>query len=187
MDREYEIFECLADGSIMWCARATGLRNARLTLHGLLRDTGKEYFAMHLLSRDIIFAADVSRAESERANQRIFQIAYDDGLRFTRAELLRSLGYPVISVMGNEAAKILLTTLQHDNLGIALFIVGHAAPAQIRHEMVDWLKANYPGAKILALNPPYQQIESADYNVMQNGPELWLPLVATNISPLQGR
>jgi len=184
MDREYEIFECQPDGSVMWCARASGLQNTRSQLDGLLRDTGKEYFGLHLSTGVIIFAAD-STVIFERAAKRVFQIAYTDQLRLSRAELLRSLGYAVISVVGDEAAKVLLTTLRRDNLGIALFIVGHAAPAEARKEMVYWLKANYPTAKILVLNPPNQQIPNADYNVRQNGPEAWLPLVATLIPPLQ--
>ena len=187
MDREYEIFECLADGSVMWCARASGLPNTGLKLGGLRRDTGKEYFALHLLTHDIVFAADVSNVVSERTGKRIFQIAYTDQLRLTRAELLRSLGYAVISVVGNEAAKVLLTTLHHNNLGIALFIVGHAAPAQTRKEIVDWLKENYPWAKILALNPPNQQVPNADYNVLENGPEAWIPFVATTIRTAKGK
>jgi short-subunit dehydrogenase involved in D-alanine esterification of teichoic acids len=80
-------------------------------------------------------------------------------------------------VIGNEAAKVLLSTMQHTDL--ALFIVGHAAPEQTRKEMVDWLKAKYPNVKVLALNPPNQQLPDADYNVVQNGPEKWLPFVST--------
>src|SRR6266436_4378418 len=178
MDREYEIFECQPDGSVMWCARASGLQNTRLQLDGLLRDTGKEYFGLHLSTGVIIFAAD-STVIFERAAKRIFQIAYTDQLRLSRAELLRSLGYAVISVVGNDAAKLLLTTLRRDDLGIALFIVGHAAPAQTRKEMIDWLKENYPKARILALNPSNQPTPDADYNVEQNGHEGWTPLVVS--------
>ena len=61
---------------------------------------------------------------------------------------------------------------------------GHG-PAQTRKEMIDWLKMNYPRVKILALNPLTQQLPNADYNILQNGPEAWLPLVATTMSPLQ--
>ena len=43
--------------------------------------------------------------------------------------------------------------------------------------MVDWLKAEYPTVKILAFNPPDQIVWKADYNVRQNGPEDWLPIV----------
>lgn len=182
MDRDYEIFECLPDGSVVWRDRVSGLKNTRLALNRLVRDTGKDYFALHLTSRDIVFPVDESKIQSERADKRIFQIAYSEQLRLARPELLRSLGYPVTSVVGNEAAKLLLTTLRRDNLGVALFIVGHAAPSQTRKEMVDWLKANYPRAKILVLNPPDQQVQDADYNVLQNGPEAWLPLVRTTMS-----
>lgn len=140
---------------------------------------------MNLGSRDVVFAVNVGKIGSTRADKRIFQIAYDDRLRLMRAELLRNLSYPVTSVVGNEAAKVLLTTLRTDNVDIALFIVGHAAPAQRRKEMVDWLKANYPESTILVLNPPNEQVLGADYNVLQNGPEAWLPLVGSTMSSHQ--
>jgi hypothetical protein len=92
----------------------------------------------------------------------------------TRAELLKSHGFRVVSALGNEAAKAALATPQD----YALFIVGHAASAKVRTEMADWLKAKYPKVGILALNPPYQQqLEPADYNVVLNGPEEWLFVV----------
>jgi hypothetical protein len=43
--------------------------------------------------------------------------------------------------------------------------------------MVDWLKAEYPNVKVLALNPPNQGVLAADYNVRQSGTENWLPIV----------
>ncbi len=112
-----------------------------------------------------------------RAIKRIFQIAYTEQLRSERAELLRHLGYAVISVIGNESAKVLLSANPHNDL--ALFIVGHAASERTRKEMVDWLKEKYPKVKVLALNPPNSQLPSADYNAIQNRPENWLPFVST--------
>jgi hypothetical protein len=91
-----------------------------------------------------------------------------------RAEFLRSCGYGVISVIGNEAAKFLLSPIQHYDL----FIVDHAAPQEIRIEIAAWLKANHPKVAILALNPPGQQVPAADYNV-PHAPENWLPIVST--------
>jgi hypothetical protein len=53
-----------------------------------------------------------------------------------------------------------------------LFVVGHAAPEEIRREMVDWLRKNHPDVRILALNPPtIRELVDADYNVKMNGPE----------------
>ena len=182
VEREYDIFACLPDGSILWHDSASGLRNTRLKLQKLVRDTGKEFFAMHLLTREIVFAVDVATVSAERADKRIFQIAYNDRLRLARAELLRHRGYPVTSVVGNAAAKLLLTTLHPDQAGIVLFIVGHDAPEKTRKEMVDWLRTNFPKSKILVLNPPNQEVQEADYNVVQNGPEAWLPIVSANMS-----
>ncbi|HEY6902940.1 MAG TPA: hypothetical protein VI216_01435, partial [Candidatus Acidoferrales bacterium] len=83
-------------------------------------------------------------------------------------------GYEVVSVIGNEAAQIVLKSGQ----GFDLFIVGHGAPKQTRAAMAAWLKRNYPKVPILALNPPdNRELDGADYNVILNGPETWLPLV----------
>lgn len=86
----------------------------------------------------------------------------------SRAELLKAHSFAVVSVLGNEAAKVALAKPKD----YALFIVGHGAAVQVRKEMADWLKAKYPKLKILALNPPYEQrLAPADYNVVLNGPE----------------
>jgi hypothetical protein len=182
MDRQYKIFGTILDGSIMECAGASGLLNTRLKLVGLFLATGKEYFAIDLSTRDIVFAADVLKVASERVSKRIFQIAYTDQQRLARAKLLRSLGYAVMSVVGNDAAKILLTTFRQENHGIGLFIVGNGGSVQTRKEIVDWLKANYPLVRILVLNPPNETVPDADYNVEQNGPEEWIPLVLSTMS-----
>ena len=69
--------------------------------------------------------------------------------------------------------KVLLSSIPHHDL----FIVGPAAPEETRREIVDWLKEKYPTVKILALNPPHQQVSNADYNARESGPESWLPIV----------
>ena len=78
----------------------------------------------------------VHMVNQPRTIKRIFQIAYTEQLRSESAEFLRCLGYAVISVIGNEAAKALLCANPHN--GLALFIVGHAASEQTRKEKVDW-------------------------------------------------
>lgn len=185
MDREYEIFECLEDGGVMWRARATGLNIVRAKLSELSRETGKECFAMHLSTRDVVFAGDSSVVISNRAAQRIFHVGYDEKLSRMQAEFLRGLGYSVIAVLGNEAAKGILSVLRNDDLGITLFIIGHVAPVTTRKEMVEWLKANYPSAKVLALNPPDQPVPDADYNVEEHSPEAWVPIVVSTVSSSQ--
>jgi hypothetical protein len=176
MDREYHLFECLRDGSVVWRAKAHGLQSTEARIKELVSSTGNNHFAMYLPNLEIVYRLSVSAARLHAAaTKRIFQIAYSEKLRNERAELLRHLGYRVISVIGNESAKVLLKSIQLD---IALFIVGHAASEKTRNEMANWLKAEYPTVRILALNPPNEWLAGADYNVIQNGPEKWLPLVS---------
>jgi len=174
MNRVYEIFEVWPDGSTVKRAVVSGLEFAKVTLDRLAERTSYECKAADARTHQVVAQRNVPQAKG-RTVKRIFQIAYDEGIGFRRAQLLRELGYGVISASGNEAAKVLLSSIQHYDL----FIVGHAAPESSRREIVAWLKANYPRVKILALNPPRQQMTDADYNAIQNGPETWLPIVTS--------
>ena len=174
MHRVYEIFEVWPDGSTVKRAVVSGLEFAKVMLDALAKRTSHECMAADAETHQVVAQRNVPRAK-RRTAKRIFQIAYDEGIGFRRAQLLRELGYGVISALGNEAAKVLLSSIQHYDL----FIVGHAAPESSRREIVAWLKANYPRVKILALNPPRQQMTDADYNAIQNGPETWLPIVTS--------
>jgi hypothetical protein len=169
----YEIFEVLPDGSTLRISRASSLEFAKLALQELAKRTRNECFVADAKTRQVVAQLNVSQGKW-RATKRIFQIAYDEQLGLRRAELLRSFGYGVISVIGNDPARVLLTSIQHYDL----FIVGHAAPEQTRTEMVDWLKARYPHVKILALNPAdHRHLAGADYNAILNGPGEWLSIV----------
>jgi hypothetical protein len=173
MQRQYDIYEVLPSGPALKVATVTGLEFAQRRLQALAKHTTSECFAMDAKTRQIVAQMNVPRTKW-RATKHIFQIAYDEELGLQRAELLRSIGYGVVSVLGDERAKILLSSVQHYDL----FIVGHNAPEQVRREVVDWLKSKYPKVKILALNPPQEELPNADYNVTLNGPEKWLPIVA---------
>src|SRR6267154_1299231 len=166
----YEIFEVLPDGSTLKTSRESSLEFAKLALQELAKRTKNECFVADARTKQVMAQLNVSQGKG-RASKRIFQIAYDKQLGLRRAELLRSLGYGVISVVGNDPARILLTSIQHYDL----FIVGHAAPEETRTEMIDWIKVKYPRVKILALNSPdHRQIAGVDYNVILNGPSEWL-------------
>ena len=173
MHRVYEIFEVMPNGSPQRVTVVSGLEFAKVAIQDLVKHTRNECSVVDAKTHQVVIQMNLARAKL-RAIRRIFQIAYDEDLGLRRAELLRSRGYGVISVVGNQAAKLLLSSILHYDL----FIVGHAAPQEARREIVSWLKAEYPRVKILALNSPNQQILRADYNVRQNGPENWLPIVA---------
>ena len=107
--------------------------------------------------------------------QIVFQIGYDEKDLNARAELFRRCGHHVISVADNEAAKQALTSIQN----VDVFVVGHTAPEETRKEIVDWLKANFPKVKIVALIPsPNRQVPHADYNIVLNDWDEWLSLLS---------
>ncbi len=176
MEREYDLFEQFPDGEPMWRGHAVGLTSARRALEELSRTTRNECFILHLLTKEVVARLNVRSSRGVGHKPVVFQIAYDGGLASARTSVLRLQGYEVVSVIGNEAAKVVLSMLEQYDF----FIVGHAADDQARREMVLWLKAHYPGVRILALNPPkISKLEGADYNVKLNGPETWLPIIAT--------
>jgi hypothetical protein len=176
VNRDYDLFERLPDGSLMWRAFVTGLENARLKLQDLAKLTKNECFAMHMASKEVVFRENVLLAHQRRSAKRVFQIGYDEGPLVARAELLRLFRYEVTSVLGNEAAKLALRSKEQYDL----FILSESAPEETRNEMVRWLKQEYPKVKIVALNAPrHRRLPDADYNVTVNGPEAWLSFVAS--------
>jgi hypothetical protein len=178
MNREFDVFECVPGGSVMWRGTVLGLMQARITLHKLAKKTNNECFAICIPTGELVFRADASRSDGEIA-KRIFQISYSEQLMLERAEILRSHGFGVMSAFGNEAAKVILSRLPNNGGQISLFVIGHAASEETRLDMVHWLGAKFPDAKVLALNPPEcQRLDELKYNARYDSPEAWLPLAA---------
>jgi hypothetical protein len=167
----YEIFEVPPNGSPQRVTVVSGVEFAKVALQGLAKRTSNECFAADARTRQVVMQLNVP----PKKLRRIFVVSYDEELGTRRTELLRSRGYGIISVIGNEAAKILLSSIQHYDL----FIVGHAAPQETRREMVDWLNAQYPRVKVLAINPSLEQVPAADYNAPYDTSDTWLPIVST--------
>lgn len=176
MHRVYEIIEILPSGSPQTVSVVSGVEFAKVALQGLAKRTSNECFAADVKTRQVVMQLNIPPAKL-RAVKRVFQVSYEEQVDTERAELLRSLGYGVISVIGNETAKVLLSSVQP----YGLFIVGHGAAQGTRTEIVDWSRAYYPTVKILALNPPNQSVPGADYNVPQNEPEKWLPVISQEL------
>lgn len=171
MYRTYEILEVLPDGSTVKRSVALGLEFAKVTLEDLSKRTTNECIAADARTHQVVAQRNVPPAK--RVIKRIFHIAYDEEACLRTAELLRNHGFGVISALSNEAAKVLLASVEKYDL----FIVGHAAPEKCRVEMVDWLKMNYPKIRVLALNPPHQPLPNADYNALESDSESWLVFV----------
>ena len=108
--RGYEIFEVLPDGSKVRRTGVFGLEFAKLTLEALSERTTNECFAADEKTHQVV--AQINLPPAKRTIKRIFQIIYDEQAGLRRAELLRGRGYGVLSVIGNDAAKVLLTSIQ---------------------------------------------------------------------------
>ena len=151
---------------------AEDLKSAQLAVKELMAASPHQYVIhSHFTNNDLVIKPPTKK---RRVKPVIFQIAYDQRLMASRAEVLETHGFTVMSVLGNEAAKAALEAPRH----YSLFLLGHGERPAARKEMADWLKEKYPKVPILALNPPYQQrLVPADYNVVLNGPEEWLFIV----------
>ena len=120
MEREYEIFEQLPDGSPVWRGHASGLPSVRMKLQELARTTPNECFAMYLPTKEVVARLNVKGVRAGSEKRLIFQISYDSKRAAERTQILRMCGYDVLSVIGNESAKMILGMSQRCDL----FILG---------------------------------------------------------------
>jgi hypothetical protein len=166
---EFDIFRVQPDGSLRWLAAAASMETA-------------EARAKRLPPGEYVIIADQHAPRrisiKSPAKQIVFQIGYDDDKgSAARETLFRSFGHEVITVTDNDAAKRTLASIPN----VDVFILGHSAPDQTREEMVDWLKVNFPTAKIVALIPSASpQLLCADYNIPQSDWAAWVSLFAAS-------
>jgi hypothetical protein len=106
----------------------------------------------------------------------ILQVAYYPALQEIRALMLKSAGYEVTSVLGNDNAIAL------DAAVIAaanLIVVGFSASHSIRAAMVLWFKAHYPKIPVVVLQfSNWEQFPEADISTFSEDPNTWLAEIA---------
>lgn len=148
MQMEYDIFERPSLGAPIWRASVSRLHRVPAKLEELAVETGNECFAVHTLTKEIVARTNIQEATTPRPTRLVLQIAYRRKIAVERAELLRAHGCEVVSVIGNEAAKLVLTMPQPWDL----FIVDGSAEQDGEEEIVGWMKARFPDVPIVALN-----------------------------------
>ena len=165
---QFDIFKEQPDGSLRWLAAAASMETAEARVKGL--PAGTYVISDQGTARKISIQSP--------AKQIVFQISYDDEKgAAARETLFRGFGHEVVSVADDDAAKRALASISH----VDVFILGHTAPEQTRKEMVDWLRANFPKARIVALIPSViPELLCADYNVPQRDWAAWVSLFATS-------
>ena len=167
----FHIFKVQSDGSLQWTEAAGDVWRAKARVRVLAASSPGEYVITNMTGEKISVKTLPKRI--------MFQIGYNEKELNARAELFRRCGHEVISVADNEAAKQALTSIHN----VDIFVVGHTAPEQTRTEMVDWLKANFPQVKVVALIPSAnRQLPHADYNVVLNDWDEWISLLGVAMS-----
>lgn len=64
MNREYDIFEQLPDGGVVWRGFVIGIEAARTKLHVLADGSQHEFFAMHTPTREIVERVNTPKGPS---------------------------------------------------------------------------------------------------------------------------
>jgi len=153
----FHILKVQSDCSLRWTEGAVNVERAKARAKVLAASSASEYIVTNLTGKKIPIKSQPKRI--------MFQIGYDEKELNARAELFQRCDHEVISVVDNEAAKQALASIRT----VDVFVVGHTAPEQTRKEMVDWLRANFPKVKIVALIPSANlRLPRADYNVVLN-------------------
>jgi hypothetical protein len=60
VNRDYDIFEKLPDGSSVWREMVVGRETARLRIQGLAKLSSNEFFAIHTPTKEIIAHENVT-------------------------------------------------------------------------------------------------------------------------------
>jgi hypothetical protein len=68
VDREYDIFEKLPDGSVLWRAFVPGRQNAIARLNELGSLSTNEHFAMHTPTKEIVARVNVPNPNPDVSN-----------------------------------------------------------------------------------------------------------------------
>jgi hypothetical protein len=147
MQRHYDLFEQFPDGSPMWRGRVSGLPEVRRHLTELSQQTQNECFAMHLATKEVVASMNVGGAHPKIEKRLVGYIAYDHAWAKERTAVLRAKGFEVVTVTGNEAAKLVLDLSD----SWKFFIIGDESPKEAKEEMASWLKVNFPDVPILTL------------------------------------
>jgi CheY-like chemotaxis protein len=104
----------------------------------------------------------------------IVQVEFRSSLLSIRDEILRSLGHPVVSVLGSQAAR----NLALSDASVGVVVIGHGAPRQERLELIAHFRETLPGVPIVALlRRRDKAFDCSDFNCSADAPPLWVRMV----------
>jgi DNA-binding NtrC family response regulator len=104
----------------------------------------------------------------------IVQIEFRESLLSIRDEILQSLGHPVVSVLGSQAARNLVLS----DTSVGVVVIGHGAPRQERLELIAHFRETLPSVPIVALlRRRDKAFDCSDFNCSADNPPLWVRTV----------
>ena len=77
----------------------------------------------------------------------IVQVEFCPSLLAIRDEILQSLGHPVVSVLGSQAAR----NLALSDASVGVVVIGHGAPRRERLALIAHFREALPGVPIVVL------------------------------------
>jgi len=112
----------------------------------------------------------------------IVQVEYRPSLLAVREEILATLGHPVISALGSEAARRL--NLRPSSPGV--IVIGHGAERREREGLIEFFRCTAPGVPIVVLlRKRDKRFEEADYNCPADNPPEWVRTVTLALAGIQ--
>jgi DNA-binding NtrC family response regulator len=104
----------------------------------------------------------------------IVQVEFRESLLSVRDEILQSLGHPILSVLGSQAARDLVLS----SASVGVVVIGHRAPRPERCALIAHFRNTWPGVPIVILLGRGESVFSeADFNCPADNPPRWAETV----------
>ena len=112
----------------------------------------------------------------------IVQVEFRPSVLSIREDILQSLGHPVVSVLGLQAAR----SLDLSGRLVGVIVIGHGASWQERRDLIAHFRETLFGVPILALLRRHEEaLGEADFSCRADDPPQWIRMVRQALAGIQ--
>ena len=112
----------------------------------------------------------------------IVQVEFYPSVLSIREDILQSLGHPVVSVLGVQAAR----SLDLSDRLVGVIVIGHGASLQERRDLIAYFRETLPGVPILALLRRQEEaFGGVDFSCPADNPPEWVRMVRQAVAGIQ--
>ena len=112
----------------------------------------------------------------------IVQVEFRPSVLSIREDILQSLGHPVVSVLGLQAAR----SLDLSGRLVGVIVIGHGASWQERRDLIAHFRETLFGVPILALlRRQEEDFGGADFSCPADDPPQWIRIVRQALAGIQ--